>query len=161
MNSKQFTAYCLPFIIHRLPFTVYCLHTMDYSFFILIISIFAARFIQLNAFRTLAEEDKGKVLSKETMRLSQISTIVTIVFVGAFFLLIGKFPQSATVITLTFFTALLLQRIIVYYFTRKQMLKNNVPSAYISKYFLSWLITTVGVALFIYLYMQQSGNGAK
>lgn len=134
---------------------------MDYSFFILIISIFAARFIQLNAFRTLADEDKGKILSKDIMRLSQISTIITIVFIGAFFLLISKFPQSASVITTTFFIALLLQRIIVYVFTRKQMLKNNVPSTYINKYFLSWLVTTIGVTVFLYLYMQQPGNGLK
>ena len=134
---------------------------MDYSFFILIISIFAARFIQLNAFRTLADEDKDKVLSKDIMRLSQISTIITIVFVGAFFLVISKFPKSGSVITLTFFIALLVQRIVVYFFTRKKMLQNNVSSAYINKYFLSWLVTTVGVALFIYLYMQQPGNGIK
>ena len=134
---------------------------MDYSFFILILSIFAARFIQLNAFRTLAEEDKGKVLSKDVMRLSQISTIITIVFVGAFFLCISKFPQSGALITLTFFTALLFQRIVVYFFTRKKMLKNDVPSTYINKHFLSWLVTTVGVALFIYLYMQQFSNVIK
>jgi hypothetical protein len=134
---------------------------MDYSFFILIISIFAARFIQLNAFRTLTDEDKGKVLSKDIMRLSQISTIITIVFVGAFFLLIDKLPQSASVITLTFFIALLVQRIVVYFFTRKKMVQNNVSSAYINKYFLSWLVTTIGVTVFIYLYMQQPGNGLK
>jgi|GEM_PF-2029763 len=134
---------------------------MDYSFFILIISIFAARFIQLNAFRTLAEEDKGKVLSKDIMRLSQVSSVITIVLIGAFFLCISKFPQSASLITITFFTALLVQRVVVYFFTRKQMLQNNVPSAYINKHFLSWLVTTVGVALFIYLYMQQFNNGIK
>ncbi|MFT4152804.1 hypothetical protein [Parafilimonas sp.] len=128
---------------------------MDYSFFILIISVFASRFIQLNAFRTLADEDKGKVLSKNIMQLSQVSMVITILLIVAFYLLISKFPDNATTITASFFVALIAQRIIVYLFTRKRMTDNGVPSTYTNKYFLSWLITTVGVALFIVLFMQQ------
>lgn len=128
---------------------------MDYSFFILIISIFASRFIQLNAFRTLADEDKGKVLSKNIMQLSQVSLIFTIILIGAFYLLISKYPGNSTTITASFFIALLLQRIVVYIFTRKRMIDNGVPSTYINKYFLSWLVTTIGVSVFIALFVQQ------
>lgn len=128
---------------------------MDYSFFVLIISIFVSRFIQLNAFRTLADEDKGKVLSKGIMQLSQVSLIFTVILVVAFFLLISKYPNNATTITSSFFIALMLQRIVVYVFTRKRMIDNNVPSSYINKYFFSWLVTTIGVGLFIVLFMWQ------
>ena len=134
---------------------------MDYSFFILIISIFASRFIQLNAFRTLADEDKGKVLSKNILQLSQASVIFTVVIIVAFFLLISKYPDQATTITATFFVALVVQRVIVYILTRKRMIDNGVPSAYINKHFFSWLVVTIGVALFIVLFMQQPNNGAK
>jgi len=134
---------------------------MDYSFFILIISIFASRFIQLNAFRTLADEDKGKVLSKNILQLSQASVIFTVVIIVAFFLLISKYPDQATTITATFFVALVVQRVIVYILTRKRMIDNGVPSAYINKHFFSWLVATIGVALFIVLFMQQPNNGAK
>ncbi len=134
---------------------------MDYSFFILIISIFASRFIQLNAFKTLADEDKGKVLSKNIMQLSQASMIFTIVLIAAFFLLISKYPDNSTRITSSFFIVLILQRIIVYVLTRKRMVDNDVPAAYISRYFLSWLVTTIGVALFMVLFMGQFNNGVK
>ncbi len=128
---------------------------MDYSFFILIISIFISRFIQLNAFRTLADEDKGKVLSKGIMQLSQVSLVFTVILVVAFFLLVSSYPDKATAITSSFFIALIVQRIVVYLFTRKRMIENNVPTSYMNKYFFSWLVTTIGVALFIVLFMQQ------
>ena len=128
---------------------------MDYSFFILIISIFASRFIQLSAFRTLKDKDKGKVLSKNIMQLSQVSMVITILLIVAFYLLVSKYPDKLTAIAATFFVALVAQRIIVYLFTRKRMIDNGVPSTYTNKYFLSWLVTTVGVALFIVLFMQQ------
>ena len=128
---------------------------MDYSFLALIISIFASRIIQLNAFRTLADEDKGKVLSKNIMQLSQVSLIFTIILIVAFYLLISNYPDKSTPITYSFFIALIVQRIVVYLFTRKKMIENEVPSSYMGKFFLSWLVTTIGVALFIILFMQQ------
>jgi hypothetical protein len=134
---------------------------MDYSFFVLIISIFASRFIQLNAFRHLADEDKGKVLTKNIMQLSQASLIFTIILVVAFYLLISKYPDNATTITSSFFIVLILQRVVVFIITRKRMIDSNVPSSYLNKFFLSWFVTTIGVALFIVLYMWQSGNGIR
>ena len=108
---------------------------MDYSFLVLVISIFASRFIQLNAFRNLADEDKGKVLNKSIMQLSQASLIFTIVLVVAFYLVISKYPDNAITITSSFFIALVAQRIIVYMLTRKRMMDNSVPSSYLNKYF--------------------------
>jgi hypothetical protein len=135
---------------------------MDYSFSILIISIFISRLIQLSAFRTLADEDKGKVLSKNIMQLSQVSLVFTIILIAAFYILISKYTGSATLITASFFTALVIQRIVVYLLTRKRMIENEVPSAYARKYFLSWLVTTIGVALFIIFFIQQFNHaGAK
>ena len=128
---------------------------MDYSFIILIISIFISRFIQLNAFKNLADEDKGKVFTKNIMQLSQASLVFTIVLIVAFFLLISKYPDNATTISLSFFIALMLQRIVLYVFTRKRMTENNVPSSYMNTYFFSWLIATIGVALFIIVFMLQ------
>ena len=128
---------------------------MDYSFIILIISIFISRFIQLNAFKNLADEDKGKVFTKNIMQLSQASLVFTIVLIVAFFLLISKYPDNATTISLSFFIALMLQRIVLYVFTRKRMAENNVPSSYMNTYFFSWLIATIGVALFIIVFMLQ------
>jgi len=134
---------------------------MDYSFLILVISIFASRFIQLNAFRLLAEEDKAKVFSKNIMQLSQASLIFTVVLILAFYLLIGNHADNATTITSSFFIVLIVQRIIVYLLVRKRMIAAAVPIPYQAKYFLSWLITTIGVALFIVLFMWQLNNGIK
>jgi len=134
---------------------------MDYSFFILIISIFASRFIQLNAFRTLADDDKGKVLSKNIIQLSQGSLIFSIILIAAFYFLISKYPDRATTLASSFFIAFMLQRIVLYVLTRKRMIMNNVPESYITKYFFSWLVTTIGVALFIVLFMWQFNNGIK
>jgi hypothetical protein len=134
---------------------------MDYSFLVLVISIFASRFIQLNAFRNLADEDKGKVLNKSIMQLSQASLIFTIVLVVAFYLLISRYPDNAITITSSFFIALVAQRIIVYMLTRKRMMDKSVPSSYLNKYFLSWLVATIGVALFIILFMSQFNNAVK
>jgi hypothetical protein len=128
---------------------------MDYSFLILIISIFISRFIQIRAFKNLADEDKGKVMSKNIMQLSQVSLIFLALLIIAFFLLISKYPDRSTIIAFSFFAALIIQRIVVYLFTRKRMIEDNVPSTYTNKYFISWLITTIGVALFIILFMQQ------
>jgi len=132
---------------------------MDYSFIILLISIFAARFIQINAFRNLADEDKGKVMSKDIMRLSQASLIFTIILIVAFYFLISKYPGNFSGITSSFFTVLILQRVFVYVVSRRRMVSNGVPASYLSKYFLSWAVTTIGVALFILFFMWSSYNG--
>jgi hypothetical protein len=134
---------------------------MDFSFLILIISIFISRFIQLNAFRTLADEDKGKILSKNIIQLSQGSLIFTIILIAAFYFLISKYPDRSTTLTSSFFIVLMLQRIVLYALTRKRMIMNKVPESYITKYFFSWLVTTIGVALFIVLFMWQFNNGIK
>ena len=134
---------------------------MDYSFIVLIISIFAARFIQINAFKTLKDEDKGKVMSKSIMQLSQASLLFTIILIVAFFLLINKYPEKYTSITSSFFIVLILQRITVYILARKRMISNEVPASYLTKYFLAWLVTTIGVALFIILFMWQFQHGIK
>ena len=131
---------------------------MDYSFIFLIIAIFVARFIQMNAFKTLADEDKAKVMSRSIMQLSQVNLLFTVVLVVAFYFTINKFPDRFTGIASIFFTVLILQRITVYILTRKRMISNDVPASYLSKYFLAWLVTTVGVMLFIILFMWQ-GNG--
>jgi hypothetical protein len=132
---------------------------MDYSFFALIISIFASRFIQFNAFKNLTDEEKSKVLSKEIMRLSQSSIVITLVLIFAFYMLVSKYPDSFLTLGASFFIALMLLRIVTYFFTRKRLIDNSVPSTYINKYFFSWLVTTIGVALFFVLYMQQYNNG--
>ena len=110
---------------------------MDYSFIVLVISIFASRFIQLNAFKNLKEEDRGKVLSKSIIALSQASLIFTIILIVAFYFLINKYPDRSITLTSSFFVVLILQRIIVYALTR------------------------IGVALFIVLFMWQFNNGIK
>jgi hypothetical protein len=134
---------------------------MDYSFIVLIISIFVARFIQINAFKTLKDEDKGKVMSKNIMQLSQASLLFTIILIVAFYLLINKYPEKYTSITSSFFIVLILQRITVYILARKRMISNEVPASYLTKYFLAWLVTTIGVALFIILFMWQFQHGIK
>lgn len=134
---------------------------MDYAFLSLVISMFVSRLIQINAFKNLADEDKGKVLNKSIMQLSQISLVFSIVLIGAFYFLISKYPDRSTSITSSFFIALIIQRIVVYVVTRKRMIANAVPDAYLTKYFISWLVTTIGVALFIVLFMWQFNNGLK
>ena len=134
---------------------------MDFSFLILIISIFISRFIQFNAFRTLADEDKGKILSKNIIQLSQGSLIFTIILIAAFYFLISKYPDRATTLSSSFFIVLMLQRIIIYALTRKRMIANNVPESYITKFFFSWLAITIGVAVFIVLFMWQFNHGIK
>jgi hypothetical protein len=134
---------------------------MDYSFFVLIISIFAARFIQINAFKNLTDEDKPKVMSKNIMQLSQASLVFTIILIVAFYFLINKYPEKYTSITSSFFIVLVLQRIIVYVLARKKMIDNGVPASYLTKYFFSWLVTTIGVASFIVLFMWQFNHGTS
>lgn len=128
---------------------------MDYSFIILIISIFIARFIQLSAFKNLADADKPKVLSRNIMQLSQTSLVFTIILIVAFYFLINKYPERYLTLTSSFFIALIVLRLIVFIFTRKRMIENEVPSSYLTRYFLSWLVTTIGVALFIVLFMHE------
>jgi amino acid permease len=128
---------------------------MDYSFLVLVISIFASRFIQLNAFKNLKDEDKGKVLSKNIMQLSQVSLVFSLILIVAFYFLIGRYPDNATTLASSFFIALIVQRIVVYLLARKRMIDNNVPESYLTKYFFSWLVVTIGVALFIVLFMWQ------
>ncbi|MEP6681635.1 MAG: hypothetical protein ABJA35_00170 [Parafilimonas sp.] len=132
---------------------------MDYSFIVLLVSIFAARFIQISAFKNLKDEDKGKVMSKGIMQLSQMSLVFTIILIAAFYFFISKYPDKYTTVTSSFFIGLILQRIIVFVFVRRKMVSNNVPSSYLTKYFFAWLVTTIGVALFIVLFMWQYKNG--
>ena len=132
---------------------------MDYSFIILLASIFAARFIQINAFKNLADEDKPKVMSKNIMQLSQASLIFTVILIIAFYFIITKYPDNYTSIASSFFAVLILQRVFVYVVARRRMVSNGVPSSYLKKYFLSWAVTTIGVAIFIMLFVWKTYNG--
>ena len=124
---------------------------MDYSFIVLIASVFISRFIQMGAFKTLTDEDKAKILSGSIVRLSQITLITTVVMVVAFYFTINQYPQMFRSISVIFFTMIILQRIISYMITRKNMISNDIPSTYLKKHFMAWLVTTTGVVVFVYL----------
>lgn len=134
---------------------------MDFAFLALIISIFVSRMIQLSAFRILTDEDKSKVLSKSIMQLSQVSVIVSIVLIVVFYFLIINHTGSPTIVTSSIFIILLLLRIVVYVMVRKKMKTDGVAASYRNKYFLSWLVTTIGVVLFIVFFMMQFSHAAK
>ncbi|QEC66384.1 hypothetical protein FRZ67_03355 [Panacibacter ginsenosidivorans] len=129
---------------------------MDYSFIILIVSVFGSRWLLLRAFNKLTDEEKAKVLSGNIIRLSQITMATTILMVVVFYFMIVNYPQMYQTISISFFTILIMQRMIAYLITKKSMLTNNIPQTYINKYFLSWLITTVGVLIFIFLLVKDN-----
>ena len=124
---------------------------MDYSFIALIASVLISRFIQMSAFKTLTDAEKVKLLSGNIIKLSQITLITTVIMVIVFYFTINAYPQAYKDISIIFFAMILLQRIVAYLITRKNMISNNIPSAYIKRYFLSWLATTAGVVIFVYL----------
>ena len=124
---------------------------MDYSFIVLIASVFISRFIQMGAFKTLTDEDKAKILSGNIVRLSQITLVTTVIMVLVFYFTINQYPQMFRSISVIFFTMIVLQRIISYMITRKNMISNDIPSIYIKKHFMAWLVTTTGVVVFVYL----------
>ena len=57
---------------------------MDYSFLILLASVFISRFILMAAFKQLPDEMKIKVLSGNVIRLSQITLVTTVIMVIVF-----------------------------------------------------------------------------
>lgn len=124
---------------------------MDYSFIILLLTIFIGRFIQMDAFKNLSNDDKGKILSKNVIQISQISLFVTLAMVLVFYLLMSKYNTQYKPISLIFFGAILVLRIVTFSVARKNMVVNNVPDDYMRKYFLSWLVTTVGIIAFVFL----------
>ena len=124
---------------------------MDFSFIALIASVFISRYIQLGAFKTLTDEDKVKVLSGSIVRLSQITLITTVLMVVVFYFTISQYPQMFRSISMSFFALILLQRVISYIITRKNMISNGIPAIYIRKHFWAWLVTTVGVIVFVFL----------
>lgn len=129
---------------------------MDYSFIILIASVFGSRWLLLRAFNKLSDEEKAKVLTGNIIRLSQITMVTTILMVVVFYFMIVNYPQMYQTISISFFTILILQRMIAYFITKKSMLNNNIPQTYINRFFLSWLITTVGVIIFIFLLVKDN-----
>ena len=129
---------------------------MDYSFIILIASVFGSRWLLLRAFNKLTDEEKAKVLSGNIIRLSQITMVTTVLMVIIFYFTVSSYPQLYQIIGISFFTVLIFQRLIAYFITRKSMLSNNIPVTYMNKYFLSWLITTVGVVIFIFLLVKNN-----
>ncbi|MEP6847160.1 MAG: hypothetical protein ABI861_14205 [Panacibacter sp.] len=129
---------------------------MDYSFVILIASVFISRWLLLSAFKQLTDEEKAKVLSGNIIRLSQITLVTTILMVVVFYFMIVNYPHSYQSISSSFFAVLILQRIVAYFITRKSMISNGIPAAYIKKYFLSWLVTTVGVIIFIFMLVKNN-----
>jgi len=109
----------------------------------------------MNAFKNLDDEDKPKVLSKNIMQLSQLSLFVTFGMVLVFYLLMDHFSGQYKIVSIIFFAAILLLRIITFLLVRKNMILNEVPVDYMRKYFLSWFITTLGVILFVFLLVKQ------
>jgi hypothetical protein len=128
---------------------------MDLSFLILLATIFIGRFIQMSSFKYLSDEDKAKVLSKNIMQVSQVSLFITFGMVLVFYLLMSKYSTEYKPISIIFFGAILLVRIITFTIARKNMIVNAIPDDYMKKYFLSWLITTIGVVLFVFLMIKQ------
>ena len=124
---------------------------MDFSFIALIASVLISRFIQMGAFKTLTDEDKVKILSGSIIKLSQITLITTILMVVVFYFTINQYPQMFRSISVSFFALILIQRIVSYIITRKNMVSNNIPDNYIRKHFWAWLVTTVGVIVFVFL----------
>lgn len=124
---------------------------MDIAFVVLLVTLVSGRFILLNALKNLPEEDKAKVLSKSVMQLSQISLLITLAMVLAFYLLMSKYSYDYKPISIIFFTAILLLRMVTFSLTRKNMMASEVPVEYIRKFFISWLITTAGIIAFVYL----------
>lgn len=124
---------------------------MDLAFLVLLVSIFAGRFIQISAFKNLDDDDKAKVLSKNIMQLSQVSLFITIAMVLAFYLLMSKYSYDYKPISIIFFIAILLLRIVTFSVTRRNLLINEAPPEYKKKFFISWFITTVGIIAFVYL----------
>ena len=128
---------------------------MDISFIVLLATIFIGRFIQMSAFRNLSDEDKTKVLSKNIMQVSQISLFITFAMVLIFYLLMSNYGAQYKSISIIFFGAILLLRIVTFSIARKNMIINAIPENYMRKYFLSWFITTVCVVLFVFLMVKQ------
>jgi hypothetical protein len=128
---------------------------MDISFLVLLATIFLGRFIQMSAFKNLSDEDKTKVLSKNIMQVSQISLFITFGMVLVFYLLMNEFSRQYKTVSIIFFAAILLLRIITFSMVRKNMVLNEIPVDYMRKYFLSWFITTAGVILFVFLMVKQ------
>ncbi len=124
---------------------------MDFSFIALIASVLISRYIQMGAFKTLTDEEKAKILSGSITRLSQITLITTVVMIIVFYFAINQYREMYRPISISFFVLILLQRVIAYILTRKNMVANNVPPTYISRHFWAWLVTTIGVITFVFL----------
>lgn len=125
------------------------------SFLVLLVAIFIGRFIQITAFRNLSDKDKVKVLSENIMQLSQLSLIIVMGMVFVFYILLNQYPEHYKPISIIFSGAILLLRIITYTIERRNMIANDVPQDYINKYFVSWLIITIGIIAFVMLSIQQ------
>lgn len=121
------------------------------SFLVLLVAVFIGRFIQISAFKNLSDKDKVKVLSENIMQLSQMSLVIIMGMVFVFYILLNQYPQQYKPISIIFSGAILLLRIITYTIERKNMITNDVPQDYINKYFVSWLIITIGIIAFVLL----------
>jgi hypothetical protein len=110
----------------------------------------------MGAFKNLSDEDKTKVLSKNIMQVSQISLFITFAMVLVFYLLMIRYSAQYKPISIIFFGAILLLRIITFSIARKNMIINAIPEDYMRKYFLSWFVTTIGVVLFVFLMVKQN-----
>ena len=94
------------------------------------------------------------MLSGNVIRLSKITLVTTVIMVIVFYFMISSYrsltKQSALPSSLQF----IFQRIFAYYLIHKNMTSNNVPQSYRRKYFLSWLVTTVGVIIFVFCWLK-------
>jgi hypothetical protein len=125
------------------------------SFLVLLVAVFIGRFIQITAFRNLSDKDKVKVMSENIMQLSQMSLVIIMGMVFVFYILLNQYPFQYKPISIIFSGAILTLRIITYTIERKNMITNDVPQEYINKYFVSWLIITIGIIAFVMLSISQ------
>src|SRR3954454_19954031 len=103
---------------------------MDISFLVLLATIFIGRFVQMSAFKNLSDEDKTKALSKNIMQVSQVSLFITFGMVLVFYLLMNEFSAQYKPVSIIFFTAILLLRLITFSLVRKNMIANEIPIDY-------------------------------
>lgn len=123
---------------------------MHWSLYAFLAAIIIGRFAQMNSFRKLEDADKLKIMSKDIMRISQITLFATIGLIVIFFLLINYFPDEYVKLTYIFFTLLIAQSFIFFSMTRKKMTEKQVPQEYLNASLFAFLIRIAGMALFIY-----------
>jgi len=123
---------------------------MEISGFIaLLVAIIASRIINERGYKTLNDDEKLSLMDGFS-KTRAYSMLPLLIFIGAYYLLMAKTDIDKGMLTIAYFSLLIIFIIIRSIMNHRKLVSMNLPDTYRRLFMISQVISLAGVAWFFY-----------